>query len=258
MDQTIFRDGLGERRRSRNVSQTDQFDVLHLDSGLTSAPAFEAALRARVTRLAAFRHPCFAAIRGVQPSSERPSSTLAVAYDATPGARLSELVGTGHTRTLAFDIGIALFLIRQLVSAVAALHEAGEDLSHGAISLERLVLAPDARLIIVEHMLGPALEELQFSHKKLWDDLRVAAPSGTTPPRLDQRADTFQLGIAALSLILARPLTADEYPGPITGARRNRVGRLRKGKSRARAGRVAGMARTCATARAAHWLCVSD
>ena len=215
MDHVIFRDGLGERRRLTNPSQTERFDVLCLDWKLTSVPAFEPALRARVARLAAFHHPGFAAVRGLQRVGDPPSSTLAVASDMTPGLRLSELLAAAGKKAIAFDVGIAVFLIRQLVAAIAALHEDGDDLSNGAIALERLVLTPDARLVVVEHMLGPAIEELQFTHARLWEDLRVAAPRTTAPPQLDQRSDVMQLGIVALSLILARPITDDEYPGHI-------------------------------------------
>ena len=215
MDHVIFKDGLGERRRIANVSHTERLDVLCLDWELTSAPSFEAALRARIARLASFQHPQFANVRGVQRVGEPPSSTLAIASDATPGLRLSELLAAAEKKTIALDVGIAVFLIRQLVVAIAALHEDGEDLSHGAIALERLVLTPDARLVVVEHMLGPAIEELQFSHARLWKDLRVASPRTTPLPQLDQRSDVMQLGIVALSLILGRPIADDEYPGQI-------------------------------------------
>ena len=65
-------------------------------------------------------------------------------------------------------------LLRQLVPAVALLHENMPDIAHGAIAPERLVVTANARIIVVEHVLGSALEQLRFSQERYWRELRIA------------------------------------------------------------------------------------
>ena len=51
--------------------------------------------------------------------------------------------------------------------AVALLHENARDVAHGLIAPERLIVTPHARLVIVEHVLGAAIEQLQFGRERL-------------------------------------------------------------------------------------------
>ena len=113
------------------------------------------------------------------------------------------------------DSGAAWYLIRQLVSAMAAFHRLAPHAAHGAIAPERIVIKPDARLVIVEHVMGSALERVRFSHERYWKELRIACPHSAGPPRFDQRTDVLQVGTVALSLILGRALRDDEYPSAI-------------------------------------------
>ena len=53
---------------------------------------------------------------------------------------------------------------------------------------------------------------MQFGRERLWHEFRVAMPPSAGIPRFDQRADVTGIGVVALSLVLGRPLTADEYP----------------------------------------------
>ena len=96
--------------------------------------------------------------------------------------------------------------------AVAVLHENARDVAHGLIAPERLIVTPNARLVIVEHVLGAAIEQLQFGRDRLWQEFRVAMPPSAGLPRFDHRADVTGMGLVALALILGRPLAADEYP----------------------------------------------
>jgi hypothetical protein len=66
--------------------------------------------------------------------------------------------------------------------------------------------------VIVEHVLGPALEHLDLTRTRLWQDFRIAIPSAAGAPRLDQRADTLQIGVVALALLLGRRLREEDYP----------------------------------------------
>ena len=210
----VFHDGLGERRRI--VDATGQaHEVLCLREELTTVPAFEFALRERVSRLASFRHAYYGRVRGVERLKD-PATTLVLVSEASQGVRLSELLSVAEKRGLTLDINAALCLIRQLVPAVAVLHEHAADIAHGAIGPERLIVTPHARLMIVEYVLGAALEQLRYSNERYWKELRIALPRSPGLPRFDSRADVAQVGMVALSLILGRPLHDDEYPAQIS------------------------------------------
>ncbi len=206
---TVFHDGLGDRRRVADTTGTDLVERLYLHSELTSVPSFEFALRERASRLATFRHPCFAAVRGIDRLNDA-NSTLTVVSEMVRGVRLAALLAKTSRPTI--DINAAVHLIRQLVSAVAVLHETAPDVAHGAIAPERIVITPNARVIVVEHVLGAALEQLRYSRDRYWADLRVAVPASSTVQRLDQRTDVVQVGVVSVALILGRLLESNEYP----------------------------------------------
>jgi PEGA domain len=209
-----FEDGLGERHQVIDPARNEAVEMLCLRPALTSVASFEFALRERVSRLSGFRHGCYGHVRSVERLKDR-SSVIAVVSDSTPGVRLSEILTFAEREHVTLDIEAAVCLLRQLVPAAAMLHEEFPDISHGAISPERIVITPGARLVIVEHVLGSALEQLRFSHEQYWKDLRIALPRSAGQPRFDHRTDVTQLGVVALSLILGRPLGDDEYPARI-------------------------------------------
>jgi len=204
-----FADGLGVRHRVADAR--GNVDVLDLDSQLTSVPAFEFALRERVSRLSTFHHPYFAHVRSVDRLTHG-DATLAIVSDAVEGTRLSGVIAAARQHNVTLDIGAALCLVRQLASSLASLHEYQRDCAHGAIALERLVLTPNARLIVVDYTMGAAIEQLRYSHQRYWKDLRVALPRSAGLPRFEERVDVTQIGAVALSLVLGRPLTDDDYP----------------------------------------------
>jgi hypothetical protein len=173
------------------------------------SPAFEAALRERVAQLAQFRHPCYARVRRVDRLDG--GAGLAVVSDHPRGARLSDVLAVAERDGLDLDINAALCLVRQLVPAIAALHTASPGAAHGALSPDRIIVTPHARIVITEHVVGSAIEQLGLSRHDLWRDLRIIAPlSQDGPPRLDRRADIVQIGAVSLALVLGRPLRADE------------------------------------------------
>jgi serine/threonine protein kinase len=208
-----FHDGLGERRRMTDGTGADNVELLYLRGELTAIPSFEFALRERAGRLANFRHTYYGRVRSVDRLND-PGSTLTVVSDSTRGVRLANLLSQAE-RPVTLDINASLHLLRQLVSAVAMLHENAGDLAHGAIGPERIVVTPNARVVIVEYVLGAALEQLRFSPERYWKELRVALPASSGPPRFDQRADVTQIGVVGLSLILGRLLHEDEYPSKV-------------------------------------------
>jgi PEGA domain-containing protein len=210
----LFSDGLGDRVVAADGATADLLQILRLRPALTAVPSFEFALRERTARLANFRHAYYGRVRRVDRSMSS-ASTLAIVSDHVEGIRLSEILRVAHEKGLQLDINAALCLIRQLVPAVAVLHENARDVANGLISPERLIVNPSARLVIVEHVLGAAIEQLQFGRERLWQEFRVAMPPSAGLPRFDHRADVTGIGIVALSLVLGRPIAADEYPNRI-------------------------------------------
>lgn len=206
-------DGLGVRRLGHD-GDGGETELLCLRRELAGVPSFEFALRERVSRLSSFRHPSYARVRSVERSAD-PDSPLHLVSDRVAGIRLSELLGAAESRQLPFDVGAALCLVRQLVPAVAILHETARDASHGAIAPERLIVTGHARLVVAEYVLGSALEQLLFPRERYWTQLRVALPRVAGLARFDHLADVTQIGVVALSLILGRPLKDDEFPARI-------------------------------------------
>ncbi|HET9011644.1 MAG TPA: PEGA domain-containing protein, partial [Gemmatimonadaceae bacterium] len=159
-------------------------------------------------------HEAFGRVRAVERLDAR-SSTIVIISDHVRGVRLSEVLAGARKRGIPLEYSAATWLIRQLVSAMAALHDSGPGVCHGAISPERLVVTPDGRLVVVEYVLGRALEEMHFSWERYWRELGIALPRPIGLSRFDQTADVTQMAAVALALLLARPLTGDEYPHKI-------------------------------------------
>src|SRR3954464_8496012 len=209
-----FEDGLGTRRLALDRSRNETVEMLCLRGELTSVPSFEFALRERLSHLAAFSHAYFNRVRSVERLKD-PGSTLALVSDVTTGTRLSEMLRFAEAADVTLDIDAALCLLRQLVPAVAMLHENMPDISHGGIAAERLIVTPGARLIVVEHVMGSALEQLRFSQDRYWRELRVAVPRSAGLAHFDHRTDITQIGVVALSLILGRRLQDEETPARV-------------------------------------------
>jgi hypothetical protein len=195
-------DELGDRLLMFDNSSAPSLELLRFRPSLIATPGFEVALRRRVERLRHFRHPAFANVRAVEYLGS--GNGLALLSNHTPGKRLSEILH--DARGPAF----AAVLIQQLTPALASLQQYGEGGGHGALAASRIVVTPEGRLMIVEHVLGPALERLQLSADRLRGELGIALPPAASHYRLDSRTDYFQLGLIALSLLLGRRLGPNE------------------------------------------------
>jgi hypothetical protein len=209
-----FEDGLGERLYAVGAAN-EPLEVLKISNELSCVSSFEEALREQASRVADFRHEAFGRVRAVERLDAR-SSTVVVISDHVRGVRLSEVLAGARKRSIPLEYSAAAWLIRQLVSAIAALHDSSPAMCHGAISPERLVVTPDGRLMVVEYILAPALEEMHFSWERYWRELGIALPRPIGLSRFDQAADVTQMAAVALALLLGRPLEADEYPHKIS------------------------------------------
>ena len=199
-------DRIGDRLLMFDNTSAPSLELLRFKALLAAAPGFERALRERVEMLRGLRHPSFSEIRAVE--SLDGGDGLALVSNHVAGKRLAEILREAKGPSF------ALALIRQLTPALVLLQQQGDGVAHGAIAADRIVVTPEGRLVIVEHVLGRALERLNFTAERLWADLRIAvAPTANLlNPRLDGRTDVVQLAVTALTLLLGRPLRPDETP----------------------------------------------
>jgi serine/threonine protein kinase len=198
-------DEIGDRVLVLNDRKVPSLELLRFHKGLTAMAGFEVALRRRVERLRHFRDPSFPPVPAVEYIGDR---GLILLGPYTPGTRLSDVLD--ETRAPSFAIG----LIRQLTPALAALHHHGDGIGHGALSPSRILIAPQGRLVITEHVLGTALERLQLSAARMHLDLGITLPptSSGIRPRPDSLTDVYQLALIAVALLLGRRVSPTEYP----------------------------------------------
>jgi hypothetical protein len=213
-DAPLFADGLGDRYVAADAATGEPLQILSLMPALTAVPSFEFAVRERIARFVNFRPASYACVRRVD---RLPDGRLVVVSDHVEGIRLSDVLAVAYARGLQLDTSAALCLIGQLVAAVALMHENARDASHGLLAPERLILTAQARLVVVEHVIGSALEQLQYGREHLWREFRAAMPASAGMARFDHRADVNGIGITALSLILGRPLAQAEFPHAVPG-----------------------------------------
>ena len=198
-------DGLGDRLLMFDNTSAPSWEILRFKQGLAQEPKFESALRQRVERLSSFQHPAFPLVRSIKELGHEHG--LAVVSTYVSGVRLSDALKKPRSA------GFSVQLIRQLMPALIALYEHAPGIAHGALTLDRVVLTADGRLMMREHVLESAFSGLQLSAAQLWAEFGIPTPPGPGQvPLLDGRCDVYQLALVALSLIAGRRLTPEDYP----------------------------------------------
>jgi hypothetical protein len=198
-------DPIGDRLLMFDNSRGPSIELLRFSSRVATSADFEIALRERVDQLSQFRHEAFAKIRAVEVLAPQQDLTLLSNYVA--GKRLSESL------TALRGPVFAGWVIRELIPALADFQQHARGLAHGALTADRIVLTPEGRLVIVEHVLGSALQRLHLTPNDLWLRFGIATPRATAPTAvLDQQADVFQLALVAVAVLIGRPLASYEYP----------------------------------------------
>jgi hypothetical protein len=201
-------DGLGDRLLMFDNTAAPSWELLRFKPELARDLRFATALRHRMETLSAFDHPAFPVVRSIKEFGQEEG--LAVVSTYVNGVRLSDALK--KPRSVEFSV----HLLRQLMPALAALHEHSDGIAHGAVTLDRVVLTGDGRLTIREHMVGSGIEALELSAADLWLEFGILTPlSRLVCPPLDVRSDITQLALVALSLMLGRRVVLDEYPQSI-------------------------------------------
>lgn len=202
----VFRDELGVRYRRTDATGVPT-DVLRVCRDLASVSR---AIADRFDRLVTLRLAHFVPLR----SAGRPadgSGGFEVVSDAQDGVRLSLLLTAARDGRLAITGDAALHVVRQLLAAVAALHES-RGIAHGVIGPERILIAPRGHVVLTDHIYGSGFERLGLSRAQLWREFRVPTPPRPGTPALDAQTDVGQIGLVALALMAGRPLAISDYP----------------------------------------------
>src|SRR5262249_31471417 len=152
-------------------SGTPSLELLRFRPEFGGASGFEDALRERVDALHTFDHAAFSQIRAVE---RLDSGDLVLVSTFTTGKRLSEIFRNGQGPP-GVHPAFAAWFIRESVSAIAALQRQIDGIAHAALTPDRVILAPNGRLVIVEHVLGAALDRLPLTVRGL-QDLGLAVP----------------------------------------------------------------------------------
>ena len=196
-------DAFGDRLLMFDNTTAPSWEILRFKPALARIPAFERALRDRLTELRSFQHHAFPIVRYIDELGR--DDGLAVASTYSAGFRLSEALH--KTRSAAF----AVRLMGELVPAVAALQRHRQDTSHGALTLDRIVITAEGRLAIREHIVGSALASLGLSAEQLRAEFGIAtfAAAEAIPP-LDNRNDVVQIALIAMSLMAGRRIGPGE------------------------------------------------
>ena len=115
-----------------------------------------------------------------------------------------------------FEPGAGLQILRDVLSALAVLHDS-RNVAHGSLAPERVVLTATGRVVMVEHVLGHALDRLQRPRHQLWREWRVPTPPAAGTVRFDMQTDFAQAGLLGLAVLLGRPIDEEEYPHRLRG-----------------------------------------
>jgi hypothetical protein len=203
-------DRLGDRLRLfDNAGPPLELLRFHDDLGLH--PGFERALRARVSELEGFVHPAFSRVRSVSVLDD-PRPQLAMVTELAEGERLSVVLRAIERAGVRPDPSAAIWLLRRLLPALAALHEAGEGVVHGLLTPNRLIVTGGGGLSISEYALGGAVSQIGLGGDELWRQFGAATQLEGSRATLDPASDVVQAALVALALLLGRPLRLGDYP----------------------------------------------
>jgi hypothetical protein len=186
-----FSDALGDRLGLFDTAGP-AIELLRFNASVAGVPGFEALVRARIDLLASFRHPGFARVRALRLLDD-PGRRLALASDLVAGERLSAVLRSARASGVRLDATSAVWMLRHLLPAIAALHETAPGVVHGLLDPDRVVLTAGGDVVITEHVFGDVVDRL----------------AGDVPD------DVTQAALLAIAVLVGRPLRRDEQQGDL-------------------------------------------
>jgi hypothetical protein len=186
-----FSDSLGDRLCLFD-NAGPALELLRFSPHVATLPGFESAVRARIDALASFSHPAFAKVRTLTVLDD-PQPQLALVSKLATGERLSAVLRAAHARGARLDPTCAIWLLRQVLPALAAFHDVTGGAPHRLLDADRVVVAATGEVAITEYVFGGLPEELL-----------------TTP----RTTDVGQAALLAVAILRGRPLGRDEFNGP--------------------------------------------
>jgi hypothetical protein len=198
-------DGFGDRLLMFDNTETDSLELLRFYPSLTAIDGFEDDLHERVRQVGRIPDHAFPLIVAVDRLDG--DGALALVSTHVPGKRLSAFFERPGPRR-GLNPGFVTGVVTQIIQALTVLQSKGDDITHSAITPDRIVVTTGGRICVVEHVLGSALRRLNLSASQLWREFGlVSAPTATGAICLDARTDVFQLGVVTLEMLLGRRLT---------------------------------------------------
>ena len=137
-----FSDRLGDRLLLFD-NAGPSLELLRFRDELRAQPGFESALRARVDALVRFRHPRFTRVRSVTHLQD-PRPQLALVSELPAGERLSTVLRAVDHAGHRPGPSAALWLLRELLPALTALHESDAGVASGLITPNESSWSPTA------------------------------------------------------------------------------------------------------------------
>ena len=200
-------DGLGDRLLMFDNAATGPLELLRVRPDFALVPEFESRLRARLDRLSTFTHPGFAIARSVNHLDAGEGLTVVSAH--VPGTRLSELFPHGRPHS-GMHPTLARWIVGELTTALAELHWQAQDMAHGLLAPDRIVITADRHVVVTDYLFADAVNTMHLPPERLWTEFGVAPAPGTDIRTLGQRGDVVQLAYTCLSLVLGRRVTPEE------------------------------------------------
>lgn len=163
--------------------------------------AFEPALRTRAAELTRLDDERFARVRDF----EHTPGGLTVISELVTGHRLIDILETRQTdEAVVSGIDAAFGFMLQAMPALAELH--GSSITHGAVAPGRIIVTPNAQVVLLDSIYGAAIERLGLGRQSLWTSFGVMAPPMAGAIPVDPCMDVAQMALCALLLAAGRPL----------------------------------------------------
>jgi PEGA domain-containing protein len=181
--------------------------------------AFERAIRERIDLGAAFDDERFAHTRGLE--RDPSSGAVVIVSEFVPGNRLLDVLegisAQGSDEAAPPGVDAALGFLLEVLPALATLHTS-TGFTHGAVGPGRIVVTPAGQVVLLDWIFAHTLERLQLDRRRLWRQFGIAMPSGVAVGRFDAAADVAQAALAAVMIVIGRPLRAGEFPDGLAAA----------------------------------------